>query len=238
MTSGCCGAQIGPLQLPVPLNRTVPDNSRGHISAVTSTAICQQINQEYLAVQTRRYFEIDRALVMMHVCWLFGCSSGFMFGFRCCSALLVTELGRRPSVLWRPKRKRSKVCVCVCVCVFVCVCVCVCVFVCVCVCVCVFVCVYVSVCVCVCMCVCVCVCLCVCMCMCVCVFVCMCVFVCVYVCVCVCVCLCVRGVRYTNIYSHFVCKSFLSCSSPLLALYPTVLPHCRPPCITPSISHM
>ena len=55
----------------MPLNRNAPDNSRGHISAVASTAICLRINEEYLAVQTRRYFEIDIALAMMHVCWLF-----------------------------------------------------------------------------------------------------------------------------------------------------------------------
>lgn len=30
-----------------------------------------------MAIQTRRYFDIDIALAMMHVCWLFGCSSEF-----------------------------------------------------------------------------------------------------------------------------------------------------------------
>jgi len=53
-TSDCCGEQIDPLQLPVPLNRTAPHNSRGHISAVASTAICLRNNQEYLAIQSRR----------------------------------------------------------------------------------------------------------------------------------------------------------------------------------------
>ena len=92
VTSGCCGAQIGPLQLPVPLNRTAPNNSRGHISAVPFTAICLRIIQEYLATQTRRYFETAIALATMQVCWLFGCGSEVMYGFICCSVLLVTVI--------------------------------------------------------------------------------------------------------------------------------------------------